>query len=114
MKKYIFISIVLFITFFNADAQIKVDSEIDLTDFPNVSFSLHNRDPNFKTEKKYNFLNLTGSSEVLIDSVSVKKINDTINYSKNNKCVLILVESINNPKRYEQVNTFFKALNNSL
>ncbi len=114
MKKYIFISIVLLLTFFNAEAQIKVESEVDLTDFPNVSFNLHNRDPNFKTEKKYNFLNLTESSEVLIDSVSVKKINDTINYSKKNKCVLILVESINNPKRYEQVNTFFKALNNSL
>jgi len=41
-------------------------------------------------------------------------VKDTVSYSKINKCVLILVESINNPQRIEQVNTFFRALENSI
>ena len=114
MKNYTLYCIIFFFSFFNLKAQIKVNSEVDITNYPSVSFDIHNRNPNFKTEKNYNFFRLSGANEVLIDSVSISKVNDTVNYSKKNKCVLILIESINNPERYEQVNTFFKALNNSL
>ena len=114
MKNYILYCIIFFFSFFTLEAQIKVNSEIDVTSYPSISFDIYNRNPDFKTKENYNFFRLSGASEVLIDSVSISNINDTINYSKENKCVLILVESINNSDRYEQVNTFFKALNNSL
>ena len=114
MKKNILHSIIFFFICFNSKAQIKVNSEVDLTNYPTISFDINNRNPDFKTDLNYNFFRLSNAKEVLIDSVTIRKINDTINYSKKNKCVLILIESINNPDRYEQVNTFFKALNNSL
>jgi len=114
LKKNILHCIIFFFIFFNSKAQIKVNSEVDLTNYPTISFDIYNRSPDFKSGTNYNFFRLSKAKEVLIDSVTITKINDTINYAKKNKCVLILIESINNPDRYEQVNTFFKALNNSL
>ena len=114
MNKNILQCIIFFFICYNLNAQIKINSEVDLANYPTVSFDIYNRNPDFKTELNYNFFRISKAKEVLIDSVKISKINDTINYSKKNKCVLILIESINNPQRYEQVNTFFKALNNSL
>tara|TARA_B100000768_G_C11276329_1_gene376158 strand:- start:190 stop:1824 length:1635 start_codon:yes stop_codon:yes gene_type:complete len=105
---------ILFLSFLNLEAQVKVNSEVELIDYPSISLDISNRNPNFKTENNYNFFKISGSNQVLIDSVLMTQVKDTVNYSKKNKCVLILVESINNIQRIEQVNTFFRALENSI
>ena len=104
----------LFFSFLSLHAQIKVNSEVDLTDYPSVSFDVYNRNPNFKKETSYDFFKIKDLNEVRIDSISMVQVVDTISYSKKNKCVLILIESINNEQRIEQVNTFFRAVENSL
>ena len=98
----------------SAQAQLKVNSNVDLLEFPNISFDINNRNPEFKQTDYYNFFNLRDSNEVLIDSVSMVQVEDTINYFKTKKCVLILVESINHPDRIEQINTFINAIKESL
>ena len=114
MKKFGIHLWVLFFCFINLEAQVKVNSEVKLINYPSISFDVSNRNPNFKTENNYNFFKISGSNQVLIDSVLMTQVKDTVNYSKKNKCVLILVESINNVQRIEQVNTFFRALENSI
>ena len=104
----------LFFSFLSLQAQIKVNSEVDVTEYPSVSFDIYNRNPNFKKETSYDFFKIKDLNEVRIDSISMVQVSDTINYSKKNKCVLILIESINNEQRIEQVNTFFRAVENSL
>ena len=104
----------LFFSFLSLQAQIKVNSEVDVTEYPSVSFDIYNRNPNFKKESSYDFFKIKNLNEVRIDSISMVQVSDTINYSKKNKCVLILIESINNEQRIEQVNTFFRAVENSL
>jgi hypothetical protein len=101
---------IIFFSFFSIQAQIKITSEVDLTNYPSLSFDISNRNPKVKTQFNYNFFKISGSNEVLIDSISMTQVKDTLNYSKINKSVLILVESINNPQRIEQVNTFFRAI----
>tara|TARA_B110000977_G_scaffold196530_1_gene277069 strand:+ start:1200 stop:2798 length:1599 start_codon:yes stop_codon:yes gene_type:complete len=105
---------IIFLSFLNLEGQVNVNSEVELINYPSISFDISNRNPNFKTENNYDFFKISGSNEVLIDSISIAQVKDTINYSKKNKCVLILVESINNVQRIEQVNTFFRALENSI
>ena len=104
----------LFFSFLSLQAQIKVNSEVDVTEYPSVSFDIYNRNPNFKKESSYDFFKIKNLNEVRIDSISMVQVSDTINYSKKNKCVLILIESINNEQRIEQVNTFFRAVETSL
>jgi|TARA_B110001469_G_scaffold117101_1_gene122785 hypothetical protein len=114
LKNSVLYFCVIFFSFLSLQAQIKINSEVDLTNYPSLSFDISNRNPKVKTEVNYNFFKISGSNEVLIDSISMTQVKDTLNYSKINKCVLILVESINNPQRIEQVNTFFRAISNSL
>ncbi|MDB9712720.1 FHA domain-containing protein [Flavobacteriaceae bacterium] len=99
--------------FFNLQAQIET-SKVDLSKYPSISFDLANRNPDLNENFSYNFYRIIDSNEVLIDSLSVAPIMDTIDYDKKNKCVLILIESINHIDRVEQVNTFVNALNSSL
>ena len=114
MKNYKFLILTFWICFLSVEAQIKVTSEVDLTDYPEISFDLNNRNPEFKGKSNYSFFKISGQEKKLIDSITIQKINDSIDYSKKNKCVLILVESINHFQRKEQVNTFFRALEGSL
>ena len=114
MKNSIIFLWILLLSFLNLEAQVKVNSEVELINYPSISFDISNRNPNFKTENNYDFFKISGSNEVLIDSISMTQVKDTVSYSNINKCVLILVESINNPQRIEQVNTFFRALENSI
>ena len=114
MKNSIIYFWIVFLSFLNLEAQVKVTSEVELINYPSISFDISNRNPNFKTENNYDFFKINGSNEVLIDSVLMTQVKDSVNYSKKNKCVLILVESINNDERIEQVNTFFRALENSI
>ncbi len=114
MRNSVLYFCIIFFSFLSLQAQIKINSEVDLINYPSLSFDISNRNPKVKTEANYNFFKISGSNEVLIDSISMTQVKDTINYSKKNKCVLILVESINNVQRIEQVNTFFRALENSI
>ena len=112
-------SLSIYLTFFlfcivSLQAQLNTNSKVDLLEFPTVSFDVNNRHPDFKGTDYYNFFKKKDSNEILIDSVLMSQVEDTINYSKSKKCVLILVESINHPDRIEQINTFINALKESL
>ena len=63
-----------------------VNSQVELINYPSISFDISNRNPNFKTENNYDFFKINGSNEVLIDSVLMTQVKDSVNYSKKNKC----------------------------
>ena len=112
-----FLSIYLTLFLFgivSIQAQLKTNSKVDLLEFPVISFHVNNRNPDFQEKNYYKFFITKDSNEILIDSVSMIQVEDTTNYSKSKKCVLILVESINHPDRKEQINTFINALKESL
>ena len=94
LRQYVLNFCLLFFSFLSLQAQIKVNSEVDVTDYPSVSFDIFNRNPNFKKETSYDFFKIKDLNEVRIDSISIVQVLDTITYSKKNKCVLILIESI--------------------
>ena len=114
MRHLVLYICLIFFSFLSLQAQVKVNSEVDLTNYPSLSFDVYNRNPDFKKETSYDFFKIKDLNEVRIDSISMVQVADSIDYSKKNKCVLVLVESINNDERIEQVNTFFKALSSSV
>ena len=110
--------IVYFLVLFSliANAQVKVVGEVNVTGFPSLNFEINNRNPEFKGVDSYSFSQLLSGRETLIDSISFTQIPDSLDYSKKNKCVIILIEAINqkNGATLEQVNTFFYALRDAL
>ena len=68
---------------------------------PSLSFGLSN-------------LTRKDGDKVEVDSITFDLVEDTVDYSTENKCVLILIEALHHKDRYEQVNTFFQAVENSI
>lgn len=113
--RHLFCQSILFcFSFLSLQAQITINSKVDLTEYPSLNFEITNRDPNYLDQKRYDFFKVQDSDQVKIDSVSMSQVADTTNYSTENKCVLVLLESINHIDRREQVNTFFYALRAAL
>ena len=114
MKKLILLSFVFQLLVLNADAQIQVESQVDKTEFPLVEFVLHDRNPEELSINDFKFFEVIEGNKVEIDSLSFDVIKDTLDYSAENKCVLIMIEALYHKDRYEQVNTFFQAVENSI
>ena len=114
MKKLIFFSLIFQFLILDVYAQIQVKGKVNKSDFPSIEFVLYNRNPEISTINDFQFFENFEGVETKIDSLTFDLIDDTINYSDQNKCVLIMIEALYHKDRYEQVNTFFQAVENSI
>ena len=114
MKKFILLLFVFQSLLLDVNAQIHVKGQAEISAFPSIEFVLHNRNPEELSINDFKFFEVIEGNKVEIVSLSFDIIKDTLDYSKENKCVLIIVEALLHKHRYEQVITFFNALDNSI
>tara|TARA_B100000767_G_scaffold238772_1_gene233688 strand:- start:13071 stop:14669 length:1599 start_codon:yes stop_codon:yes gene_type:complete len=108
------IILILYFCFFTFDinAQFSNNSNVDISEYPSVEFELNNKNPDLLNVSDFELFELINNKEEKIDSFSVILINDTNNYQDLNKCVLIMIEALYHDDRYEQINSFFEAIDN--
>lgn len=109
-----FSTFLLFIAFtISSFAQVNLIGDPDISDFPNIDFIIHNRNPNDLEKKSFNFSEFVNDIQVKSDSFDIKRIdnNDSI---KKNKSVIILIETLKHSARKEQNHTFYKAISEAL
>ena len=114
MKKFTLFLFVFQILLFDLDAQIQIKGKADISDFPSVKFLLQNRNPDALESTAFKFFEVIDGDKVEINPLSFDILKDSVDYSKENKCVLIMVEVLDHKDRREQVSTFLKALENSI
>ena len=114
MRKVILILFVLQSILLEYNAQIQIIGEADESAFPLIEFVMHNRNPEVLGINNFQFFENVEGESIKIDSLTFETIEDTLDYSKENKCLLIMIEALHHKDRYEQVNTFISALNNSI
>lgn len=114
MKKLLLLFCVF--QFFSNDilAQIQVNGLVDNTEFPYIEFVLHSHDPDELSLGDFQFFENIDGNNVELDSVNFDLLEDTVDYSTKNKCVLIMIEALYHKDRFEQVKTFYKAVGNSI
>lgn len=95
-------------------AQIQVNGQVDNAKFPYIEFVLHTRNPDELGLKDFQFFENIDGDKVELDSLNFDLLEDTVDYSIENKCVLIMIEALHHKDRYEQVITFFQAVKNSI
>ncbi|MDC0117743.1 FHA domain-containing protein [Flavobacteriaceae bacterium] len=109
--KYIYLFCLLFLLNSNSlFSQLRIIDNADITNFPEIEFSINNRNPNLLTSSSFKFSELINGKTISSDSVSIYRIKDSIEYSKTNKCVLILLESLVHKQRKEQNLTFKSSI----
>ena len=91
-------------------AQVNVIGDPVVTDFPNIEFTIHNRNPVEVSSSAFTFTELINDQQIASDSFDIKQIKDTVDFSKENKCVLILLETLLHKDRIEQNHTFYSAI----
>ena len=114
MKKLLFLIIIFQFFIIDLSAQIQINGEVDKSNFPNIEFVLHNRNPEISAINDFKLTEIVNGDYTEIDSLSFELIDDTINYSLENKCVLILFEELLHVDRLEQVQTLYEALYKSI
>ena len=95
-------------------AQIQVNGQVDNTEFPHIEFVLESRNPDELSLEDFQFFENIDGDKVEVDSITFDLLEDTVDYSTENKCVLIMIEALYHKDRYEQVNTFFQAVESSI
>tara|TARA_B100001057_G_scaffold496333_1_gene597537 strand:+ start:271 stop:1914 length:1644 start_codon:yes stop_codon:yes gene_type:complete len=95
-------------------AQIQVNGQVDNTEFPYIEFVLQSRDPDELSLGDFQFFENIDGNKVELDSINFDLLEDTVDYSTKNKCVLIMIEALHHRDRFEQVKTFYNAVGNSI
>jgi len=109
--KYCFsICIIFFLNANSLFSQIRIVDSADTANFPEIEFSINNRNPDLLTSSSFKFSELITGKIIPSDSVNIFIIKDSTDYSKNNKCVLILLESLVHEERKEQNLTFKSSI----
>ena len=109
--KYCFsICIIFFLNANSLFSQIRIVDSADTANFPEIEFSINNRNPDLLTSSSFKFSELINGKIIPSDSVNIYRIKDSTDYSKNNKCVLILLESLVHEQRKEQNHTFKSSI----
>ena len=106
--RYIFLFLFLFSE--NVISQINVYADYDVKNFPKVTFTFNNRDLTTISENSIKLIQNIDLDEVRVDSIKLELLVDTNDYSKSNKCVVILIETLQHVERYEQYLTFSQSL----
>lgn len=112
MKKLFLFCFILF--FAESNAQLSIISESNVSNYPTIEFSFNNKNPEEISSSKFVFSDFVDGGKAIIDSFEVNVIDDTTDYSSENKCVIILLEKNLYLDRVEQVVTFHTALKESL
>jgi hypothetical protein len=94
--------------------QVNVSDDIDVSSFPLIKFSIHNNNPSVLPSSAFKFTELVEGVRVKSDVTEINKIKDSVDYSKEKKCVLVLLELLDHPDRTEQNYTFNQAILESL
>ena len=87
MKRILFLFLIGLIKISNA--QVKINSEIDLSAFPEIKFELNNRNPNLVSESAFEFFEIVDGESLKNENYLINKVEDSTNYKAQNKCVLI-------------------------
>ena len=112
--KQIFLLIAVFVFSFSSYSQIKFyNDSTSVADFPEISFQINDRDPDLKVKSDFVLRERLDQLEV-IDSFSFIHLKDSLSYSNENKCILVMIETLGHSNRYEQLNTSLNAINSSL
>ena len=107
--------ILLFGIINNVFAQVNIEDQVDVSNFPSIQFTIHNRNPVILPKSAFLFKEFIDGEKIESGPFEINSlIKDTIDYSKENKCVLILLEFSHHKDRQEQVYTFKKAIEESL
>ena len=106
--RYIFLFLFLFSE--NVISQINVYADYDVKNFPEVTFTFNNRDLTTISENSIKLIQNIDLDKVRVDSIKLELLVDTNDYSKSNKCVVILIETLQHVERYEQYLTFSQSL----
>ena len=113
MKKS-FLLIAVFVFSFSSYSQIKFyNDSTSVANFPEISFQINDRDPALKIKSDFILRERLDQLEV-IDSFSFIHLKDSLTYSNENKCILVMIETLGHSNRYEQLNTSLNAINSSL
>ena len=75
---------------------------------------IHNSNPTPLSSSAFKFTELVEDKRVKPDVIKINISKDSVDYSKKNKCVLILLELLDHPDRSEQNYTFNQAILESL
>ena len=102
MKKIAILLILFFGIIQSIFAQVNVIGDPLVTDFPNIEFTIHSRNPVVVDASAFSFSELINDQQIESDSFDTKPIKDTVDFSKENKCVLILLETLRHKQRIEQ------------
>ena len=76
---------VVFIILFSAliqsiFSQVNVIGDPNISDFPNIEFTIHNRNPEVLNSSSFTFFELINDKKIKSDSFEIKQIKDTVNY----------------------------------
>lgn len=112
MKNFFLISTLLTTSFLLS--QVNVSDDIDISSFPIIQFSIHDSNPNILPSSAFKFTELVEGVRVKSEVTVINKKKDSVDYSKENKCVLVLLELLDHPDRTEQNYTFNQAILESL
>ena len=113
MKK-LFILITVFVFSLSTYSQVQFyDDSTSVSDFPEISFQINDRDPDLKVKSDFILRERLDQLKV-IDTFSFSHLKDSLSYSDENKCILVMIETLGHSDRYEQLNTSLNAINSSL
>ena len=113
MKK-LFILITVFVFSLSTYSQVKFyNDSTSVADFPEISFQINDRDPDLKVKSDFILRERLDQLKV-IDTFSFSHLKDSLSYSNENKCILVMIETLGHSDRYEQLNTSLNAINSSL
>ena len=113
MKK-LFVLITVFVFSLSTYSQVQFyDDSTSVADFPEISFQINDRDPDLKVKSDFILRERLDQLKV-IDTFSFSHLKDSLSYSDENKCILVMIETLGHSDRYEQLNTSLNAINSSL
>ena len=95
--RYLFFFLFLFSE--NIIAQISITGDVDVKNFPEVSVTINNRDLATTSENSIKLIQNIDLKKVRVDSLNLEMLVDTNDYSKSNKCVVILIEALQHDDR---------------
>ncbi len=113
MKK-LFILFTLFVFSLSSYSQVQFyNDSTSVDDFPEISFQINDRDPDLKVKSDFILRERLNQLKV-IDTFSFSHLKDSLSYTDENKCILVMIETLGHSDRYEQLNTSLNAINSSL
>ena len=105
--------LIFFVSLFSF-SQVSFNDEVDITNFPTISFEINNRNPNVIGKSSFVFNESIDGEIVESELVKFEVIPDTSSYENYNKCVLILIEILLHESRKEQNITFLSSIDDIL